>query len=127
MRASLSVALLTLLASCSGPSPKDGEAAGKAERVFCAIGNAKEFSGDCTVERSRSEGRDILVVRHPDGGFRRFELSRDNNGLITADGADEAGVAPNGALLDVRVGEDRYRFPIEEPKVDAADRATDAQ
>lgn len=118
LRSSL-VVLPLLLAACSGDQP-EGDPLPPRERVFCSLNDASEFTSDCTVERSEAEGRAVLVVRHPDGGFRRFELSRDNNGLITADGADEAGVAPNGTLLDVRVGKDRYRFPLEEAKADAA-------
>lgn len=118
MRSSL-VLLPLLLAACSGDQPA-GDPLPPRERVFCSLNDAPDFTADCTVERSQADGKPVLVVRHPDGGFRRFELSRDNNGLITADGADEAGVAPNGTLLDVRVGKDRYRFPLEEPKADAA-------
>lgn len=118
LRSSL-VLLPLLLAACSGDQPA-GDPLPPRERVFCSLNDAPEFTSDCTVERSEAEGKPVLVVRHPDGGFRRFELSRDNNGLIAADGADEAGVAPNGTLLDVRVGKDRYRFPLEEPKADAA-------
>lgn len=84
------------------------------ETVFCSLAGAKEFTGQCAFERASADGKTIVVVRHPDGGFRRFEITKDNNGLITADGADEAGVAPNDTLLDVRVGEDRYRFPLGE-------------
>lgn len=96
------------------------EPAAPKEHVFCALDGAEQFTSDCTVERSRAEGGDILVVRHSDGGFRRFEIRRDSAGLVSADGADQAGVAPNGELLDVRVGKDRYRFPLEEPVPDAA-------
>jgi len=119
LRSSL-VLLPLLVAACSGGDENAGDPLPPRERIFCSLNDAPEFTSDCTVERSEAEGRPVLVVRHPDGGFRRFELSRDNNGLITADGADEAGVAPNGTLLDVRVGKDRYRFPLEESESNAA-------
>jgi len=115
----IALAAALLLAACSGDQPA-GDPLPPRERVFCSLAGAKDFTSDCTVERGEADGKPVLIVRHPDGGFRRFELSRDNNGLITADGADEAGVAPNGTLLDVRVGQDRYRFPLKEPKPNVA-------
>lgn len=108
-----------VIAACS--SGHEGRTAPENPReiVFCALGGASRFTGSCSLERSLSAGLPVLIVRHPDGGFRRFAIGRDNNGLITADGADQAGVALNGTLLDVRVGQDRYRLPLEQPKVDA--------
>ena len=102
------VLLAGVLAACGqgGPSARpEPESA-----IACALAGAEGFARNCTVEPSRAEGRDILIVHHPDGGFRRFVLGADGT-LATADGAVEAGVAENGALLDVRVGDDRYRFP----------------
>lgn len=107
-----------LLSACSqGDEPAESEPGPKSlprhEQVFCSLAGAVDFTGDCTVERRTAGGRQVLIVRHPDGGFRRFEIGRDGKGMVSADGADEAGVAPNGNLLDVRVGRDRYRFPLE--------------
>ena len=53
----------------------------------------------------------ILVVRHPDGGFRRFEVMRDGTGLAAADGAERAVVSLHEQGIEVAVGTDRYRFP----------------
>ena len=116
------VALSGLLATSACAPPAAEHSPQPREHAFCALNGAEQFSGDCTVERSRAGEAIILVVRHPDGGFRRFTLGRDGNGLVTADGADQAGVAANGTLLDVRVGRDRYRFPLEEPVPDATAR-----
>jgi len=117
------LALLAAL-SISGCSAEEQPGAPEPEKprehVFCALDGAEQFTSDCTLERSRAGEGEVLVVHHPDGGFRRFTLGRDPAGLVTADGADQARPAPNGALLDVRVGRDRYRFPLEEPVPDAA-------
>jgi hypothetical protein len=124
-------ALLT--AACSGGGDDGGAAASPdavAEqaapdtRIFCALDGKEDFSRSCTVEESAAEGKLVLIVRHPDGAFRRFEVVTDGRGLVSADGADEAGVAPNGDLLDVRVGEDRYRFPYTPKKAAPAAAAT---
>lgn len=109
---------LVLLCACSSGENSHEPSAGKTasvqhEMVFCALAGAAEFTGDCTQERGMANGRPVVIVRHPDGGFRRFAIDSNRAGLITADGADHAGVAANGNLLDVRVGEDRYRFPLE--------------
>lgn len=97
-----------LLAACGQGTPAAGPEQGSA--IACALAGAPGFSRTCTAQWQRTEAGETLVVRHPDGGFRRFALDGDG-ALTTADGAVEAGVAENGALLDVRVGDDRYRFP----------------
>ena len=53
------------------------------------------------------------MVRHPDGGFRRFRIADDRAGMVAIDGADEAVNADSSAspVLEVTVGADRYRFP----------------
>lgn len=86
-------------------SPKDDG------RIACALAGATEFARDCTVERAEQEGKLTLVVRHPDGGFRRFEVLTDGRGVAVADGAEQAEVAMVGSELEVVVGEDAYRFP----------------
>ena len=52
----------------------------------------------------------ILTVRHPDGGFRRFEQVDDGRGLVIVDGADEARIEFANDVLEVTVATDRYRF-----------------
>lgn len=66
------------------------------------------------MQRVSVDGQDELVVRHPDGGFRRFELGVPGRGLITAAGADQAEVTNRDGLVEVRVGADRYRLPVSE-------------
>jgi hypothetical protein len=105
-----SAAFLLLLAACSSgaseappPDPDD--------LIECALAGAGAFARDCAVERSREGQTLFLVVRHPDGGFRRFEVLTDGRGLASADGADQARIAVHGAGIEVAVGGDRYRFP----------------
>lgn len=67
----------------------------------------------CQVETvAENEGK-YLIIRHPDGGFRRMEQTRDGNGLNLADGAGELDRMLDGDILEVAVDGDRYRFPAE--------------
>jgi hypothetical protein len=106
-----------LLGACSGPSPSDTatsqpkQDAVAGDTIECAVGGAAYFERVCKVEEARPSGGKILVVRHPDGGFRRFEVLTDGHGLATADGAEEAETAVVDGQLQVAVGADRYRFP----------------
>lgn len=119
-------ALLLVLVACSG----GGEtAAGEGEdteavanevpsaseddgKLDCALDGAAEFARVCEIERASGEGREILIFRHPDGGFRRFEIVRDGRGIVPADGMENAEVAldDDGRLI-VTVEDDSYRLP----------------
>jgi len=107
MRAAAGLALL--LAACS-PSASEAPAAG-AGAIDCAIGGAADFSHDCTVENSTQAGDPVLIVHHPDGGFRRFTVLDGGKTVAAADGAQALAVASNGERVDVGVDGDRYRFP----------------
>ena len=101
------------LAACSEAeqvSPDPVEEPG-AEVVECAIGAGSSYAAECSVERFRIDGGDVLVVNHPGGGFRRFTLASDGSGLMSYDGADEATRSLVGDVLELAVGTDRYRFP----------------
>ncbi len=110
MSTRISSAALLLLAACSpgasGAPPPDPDSL-----IECALAGAAAFARDCAVERSREDGGLFLVVRHPDGGFRRFEVLTDGHGLAAADGAEPARIALHGEGIEVAVGADRYRFP----------------
>ena len=80
--------------------------------VECALGGAAGFSEECTMERATVDGSSILVVRHPDGGFRRFELGVPGRGIVTADGVEQAAAERGDGVIEVRVGADRYRLPV---------------
>ena len=107
MRTSSTAALL-LLTACSqgatGTPPSDESL------VECALSGAAAFARDCSVERGHDEDGAFLVVRHPDGGFRRFQIARDG-ALATADGAEAARLTSREGVTEVAVANDRYRFP----------------
>ena len=104
---------LLALASCSAP---DAEAP-PGETIPCALDGAAEFAPVCGVEQKIVPGGTILVVRHPDGGFRRFEIEGD--WVRTADGAETATATPGIDATEVAVGNDRYRLAPPAPPVDA--------
>ena len=101
------IPLPVLLAACTPAA----QAPDPDSLIECALAGAVTFARDCAVEQVREGGSLMLVVRHPDGGFRRFDVLTDGHGLATADGADQAQVAVHGAGIEVAVGPDRYRFP----------------
>ena len=106
-----SAGAILLLAACS-QGESEATAAGQADDLIdCAVGGATGFARDCLVEQARIDGARILTVRHPDGGFRRFELTDDGTGMVTADGAVPARVSVREGGVEVAVGADRYRFP----------------
>ena len=102
------------LAACSDvnrpPDPKQ-PAAGD-EHIACAVGGETVFRKVCAVDRVRRDGTLTLVVRHPDGAFRRFDVLDGGRGLAVADGAQQAIARYEGGLAELAVEGDRYRFPI---------------
>lgn len=106
----LALALPFTAGACSsGTPPKVAEGE---EHVDCALSGGARFAPDCAVERGVQDGDKVLIVRHPDGGFRRFVVLKDGRGLAAADGADVAQIAIADNLLEVSVGQDKYRFPF---------------
>ncbi|MGB3166921.1 MAG: hypothetical protein WBA68_09120 [Alteraurantiacibacter sp.] len=98
-----------LLAACS-----QGADAPEGASIECALGGAASFAPECTMQRADAEGSKLLVVRHPDGGFRRFELGVPGKGIVTADGVEQASVQRGEGVVEVTVGADRYRLPVDE-------------
>jgi hypothetical protein len=90
------------------------------EHIECALGPGVGFTKDCAIERSKDGATYRMIVRHPDGGFRRLEVGADNAIAVT-DGANAAAVTLNGTLAQVTVGDDRYRIPLEARAPAAAD------
>lgn len=123
LRIAFSLALLAPLAACSSGEPDPDQPAEGDERIACAVGGKGEFANVCAVDRVQQDGRLNLVVRHPDGGFRRFEVMTDGSGLAVVDGADAAVSKLSGSVLEVAVGEDRYRFPVTPKGKQAGDAA----
>lgn len=106
------LALLALAACSSNAAPPEApEGAEGVEHVACALGGDQTFKPVCVVERAQAEGKLVLIVRHPDGAFRRFDVLGGGQGLALADGAETAQVSMVGKDLEVAVGLDRYRFP----------------
>ena len=110
-----------LLAGCSGGTERqqasgEGQAAQPRQNpglaIDCALAGAQSFSRACTVEQSGGEGAVILTLRHPDGGFRRLQVTQDGRGVATADGAIPAQISVEGLRdIGITVGNDRYRLP----------------
>src|SRR5690606_27629633 len=101
--ARLALLASVLLAGCSSEPDKAPLAAEGSEHIACALAGAKEFSDSCAVDRSESDGKLTLIVRHPDGAFRRFAVVTDGRGLVVADGAEQALTALQGDKLAVTV------------------------
>ena len=108
-----SLALILAVAACG--VPKSEPAPG--EMVACALDGAAQFTASCRVECQIVPGGSILVIRHPDGGFRRFEIEGDS--VRTADGLTATSVTVSPKATEVAVGSDRYRLPPPALPVDA--------
>jgi hypothetical protein len=114
MRISSALLALFALAACNAAesdAAAGGEGADGGNRIECALGGAASFSRQCGVEQVELDGVRTLIVHHPDGGFRRFEVLTDGRGLALADGAEEAIAEVVDGRLEISVGSDRYRFP----------------
>jgi hypothetical protein len=104
--------LLAAVSGCSSQASKSPPAvAAGDEHIPCALAGAAQFTDACAIERSRQDDGLTLIVRHPDGAFRRFTVVSDGRGLITADGSEPAVTALRNGKLAVSVGDDRYLFP----------------
>jgi hypothetical protein len=107
----IAAALLLLLSAChSNKQPQStADVDGK---LYCAIDGATEMTPSCLLERVDGPDGQILVLHHPDGGFRRFRVVTDGRGVIPADGGEQSQFAIVGDnMIEVSVGNDRYRFP----------------
>jgi hypothetical protein len=120
MKTLVAILPLLILTACSGNTAPPATAEG-AEHIACALGGDQTFKPVCAVERAQSEGKLVLIVRHPDGAFRRFDVLGGGQGLALSDGAETAQVAMAGTDLEVAVRLDKYRFPVT-AKGDAASK-----
>lgn len=111
------IAATLLLASCgdSGAPRGEGTGAGAASGqalIDCATDGSRQWERACTAETRQGGEGPIVVVRGPDGGFRRLAITSDGRGVVAADGAEPALVTPAGEdLIEVAIGNDRYRLP----------------
>jgi len=107
LRISSAVLLTVCLASCG---PEAGAPQGDA--IACAIGPGAQFQDLCVLEKlAMEEGREMLVIHHPGGGFRRFVMERST--LLPLDGAEPLVVNADYSqgALEFSVAGDRYRLP----------------
>lgn len=128
---SASLALL-LVSGCGKPdnavlaeAEKDAAAQAANEGLIeCAINGDTDFSKGCQSERLAGENGVTLIVRHPDGGFRRFNILTDGRGLEAADGSERAQVeiVEEDKIL-VSVGSDKYLMPARMKSPATADAA----
>lgn len=114
--------LLLAIAGCGDGSDNDkairdaekaaDNDAAEGGRIECALAGSTSFVRTCTADRISGPSGQILVLRHPDGGFRRFQVLTDGRGLAPADGFDETHikVLDNGTI-ELSSGDDKYRLP----------------
>ena len=107
----LSMSLAMALAACSGNQEPPAIAEGK-EHIACALGGEQKLAKVCAVERAKGDDGMALIVRHPDGGFRRFVSDADGTAITAADGAEQTVALDEGDRILVTVGQDRYLFPL---------------
>ena len=115
----VSALLLSALAGCGSDAgssaPSKGEKPAQAAsdgKVDCALAGSGTFERTCSTEQISADGDIMLVIRHPDGGFRRFNILTDGRGLVPADGFDETRIsllADN--MIELSSGDDKYRLP----------------
>jgi hypothetical protein len=93
-RFAVPLALTLSLAACGGNEVDDlknaeSDAADEAARdgkIECALAGSLAFERSCTTEQIAGSDGKILVIRHPDGGFRRFDILTDGRGLAPGQG-----------------------------------------
>jgi hypothetical protein len=82
------------------------------DRIECRIGRARQFERFCTLERGTSADGPTLILRMPDGGFRRLLVTDDGRGVVAADGAEPAEVTIiDQDRIEVAIGDDTFRLP----------------
>lgn len=104
--------LLAVLSGCGdSAAPTYGVSHDDGNRIECRFAGADQFERSCSFERE-GEGGAILVIRKPDGGFRRLRIVTDGRGVVAADGAEPAHVTVlDGNQIEVEIGGDHFRLP----------------
>jgi hypothetical protein len=112
LRLSAVTALTLAIAACNSSNDVPETTADVDGKLFCAVDGSRDMTQSCLLERVESPEGQVLVVHHPEGGFRRFRIVRDGRGVIPADGGEPSRLFLTGEnMVDVLVGGDRYRFP----------------
>lgn len=107
------IAAALLLSACDRGAPRPEVP--RSVALECAVDGEAAFAKDCTVRRASTNGGALLTITAPDGGFRRLEASADGMKVVVADGAEPAVTTRDAAGIEVRVADDRYRFPAATP------------
>lgn len=107
-------AFVLLVAGCDNAQQASAVPVAGTTMIDCSLNGAGGFGRDCSMERVEQDGDSFIIVRHPDGAFRRFDLGVPGRGLVTADGAQQAEVTNRGGYVEVRVDSDRYHLPVAE-------------
>ncbi|AWW74910.1 hypothetical protein CD351_10785 [Erythrobacter sp. KY5] len=78
------------------------------DMVDCAIGTGADYSKECVLEKL---GPRQFVIHGPNGGFRRFEVQQNDQGVsvISIDGAAPVAVISDDSPLEFAVEDDVYR------------------
>lgn len=108
LRILLTSSALLGLAACSG-APEESKTP-EGDPIECALGPGAELVPVCLYE-IKEEDRE-LIIWHPDGGFRRFDLLPGGAGVASTDGAEDVIQGVMGGSWEITVGQDRYRIPI---------------
>jgi hypothetical protein len=121
-RYALILCVSALLAACnksdeqSAASTEQEEASAETNdgKIECALAGSDKFARTCDTERIAGPAGQILVIRHPDGGFRRFKVLTDGRGLAAAEGADKTSIKIlNNGTIELASGDDLYRLPAQ--------------
>jgi hypothetical protein len=112
MRATAFASLVLLAACGDSPAPEHNAYAETVRnQIECRFPGAEQFERSCTFEREGADGA-VLLIRKPDGGFRRLRVVADGRGVIAADGAEAARVTIlTDNRIEVQIGGDRFRLP----------------
>lgn len=89
----ISLAGLAILSGCGDDEAAIAAAQREAlvgNKIECALNGSDSFLQNCATERVASDNGTILLIRHSDGGFRRFRILTDGRGLETAEGFDDS-------------------------------------
>ncbi len=120
-----------LLISCS-EKPQDDtkmikseqQAAAQAQddgKIECALAGTTKYMRVCTTERIAGPDGQILVIRHPNGGFRRFKVLTDGRGVTPAEGADKTKISIlDSGMIELSSGDDLYHLPAQVKQSTAA-------
>ncbi len=118
MRIFSGLTALLLVTACS--TEPDNEVLAEAEeraaanapddgRIECAVNGDTSFTRGCKTERLSGESGTTLIIRHPDGGFRWFNVLTDGRGLEAADGSEKAKIEiVEAGKTRISVGSDIY-------------------